>query len=65
MRSTVTIEKDILEELLKATKAKSKASAVKEAIREYIKRGKIERIKSMKGKLKFDLTADEMRHHER
>ena len=65
MRSTVTIEKDILDELLKETKAKSKASAVKEAIREYIKRGKIERIKSMKGKLKFDLTADEMRHHER
>ena len=65
MRSTVTIEKDILEELLKETKAKSKASAVKEAIREYIKRGKIERIKSMKGKLEFDLTADEMRRHER
>jgi Arc/MetJ family transcription regulator len=65
MRSTVTIEKDILDELLKETKAKSKASAVKEAIREYIKRGKVERIKSMKGKLEFDLTADEMRHHER
>lgn len=65
MRSTVTIEKDILDELLKETKAKSKASAVKEAIREYIKRGKTERIKSMKGKLEFDLTADEMRHHER
>ena len=65
MRSTITIEKDILDELLKETKAKSKASAVKEAIREYIKRGKVERIKSMKGKLEFDLTADEMRHHER
>ncbi len=65
MRSTVTIEKDILEELLRETKAKSKASAVREAIHEYIKRGKIERIKSMKGKLEFDLTADEMRHHER
>ncbi len=65
MRSTVTIEKDILDELLKETKAKSKASAVKEAIREYIKRGKVERIKSMKGKLEFDLTADEMRHNER
>ena len=65
MRSTVTIEKDILDELLQETKAKSKASAVKEAIREYIKRGKVERIKSMKGKLEFDLTADEMRHHER
>ncbi len=65
MRSTITIEKDILDELLKETQAKSKASAVREAIREYIKKGKMERIKSMKGKLEFDLTADEMRHHER
>jgi cell division protein FtsI/penicillin-binding protein 2 len=65
MRSTVTIEKDILDELLKETKAKSKASAVKKAIDEYIRRRKIEKIKSMKGKLEFDLTADEIRHYER
>jgi len=65
MRTTVTIEHEIMEELLKETRAKSKASAVKEAIREYLKRGKIEKIKSMKGKLEFDRTADEIRHHER
>lgn len=65
MRTTVTIEHNILEELLKETKAKSKASAVKEAIRDYIRRRKIEKIKSLKGKLEFDLTADEIRHHER
>ena len=65
MRTTVTIEHNILEELLKETKAKSKASAVKEAIRDYIKRRKIEKIKSLKGKLEFDLAADKIRHHER
>jgi len=65
MRTTVTIEHNILEQLLKETKAKSKASAVKAAIRDYIKRRKIEKIKSLKGKLEFDLTADEIRHHER
>jgi len=65
MRTTVTIEHDILEELLKETKAKSKASAVKEAISDYIRRRKLERIKSLKGKLAFDLTADKIRHHER
>lgn len=65
MRATVTIDHDILEELLKETKSKSKAAAVKEAIREYIKRAKLRRIKSFKGKLEFDLTADEIRHHER
>ncbi len=65
MRATVTIEKDILDELLKETKAKNKATAVKKAIHEYLKRKKIEKIRSMKGKLDFDLTADEIRHYER
>jgi hypothetical protein len=50
---------------LKETNAKSKASAVKEAIREYIRRKKIEKTKSMKGKLEFDRTADEIRDYER
>ncbi|MEE8329356.1 MAG: type II toxin-antitoxin system VapB family antitoxin [Thermodesulfovibrionia bacterium] len=65
MRSTITIEQEALNRLLKETKAKSKASAVKIAINEYLKRRKIEKIKSMKGKLKFDLSADEIRHSER
>ena len=65
MRATVTIEQEALIKLLEETKAKSKASAVKIAINDYLKRKKIEKIKSMKGKLKFDMTADEIRHRER
>ena len=65
MRATVTIEKDKLDDLMKETKSKSKASAVKIAINEYLKRKKIEKIKSMKGKLQFDMTAEEIRHRER
>ena len=65
MRATVTIEKDKLDDLMKETKSKSKASAVKIAINEYLKRKKIDKIKSMKGKLEFDMTADELRHRER
>ncbi len=65
MRATVTIEKDKLDILLKETRSRSKASAVKIAIDEYLKRKKIEKIKSMKGKLEFTMTADEIRHRER
>jgi flagellar basal body-associated protein FliL len=65
MRATVTIEKDVLDELLKETRAKSKTTAVKKAIHEYLRRKKIEKIKSMKGKLEFDITAEELRHYER
>jgi len=65
MRASVTIEKDVLDELQRETRSKSKATAVKLVIREYLRRKKIEKIKSMKGKLEFDLTANEIRHYER
>ena len=65
MRSTVTLEKERLDELVYETGAKSKAAAVNEAVSEYLRRKKIERIISMKGKLEFDLTADEIRDSER
>ena len=65
MRATVAIEKRVLDELVKETKAKNKATAVKKVVHEYLRRKKIEKIKSMKGKLEFDLTADELRHYER
>lgn len=65
MRATVTIEKDILDELVNETGHKSKVSAVKEAISQYLSRKKREKIMAMKGKLKFDKTADEIRHYER
>jgi metal-responsive CopG/Arc/MetJ family transcriptional regulator len=65
MRATVTIEKNALDELMKATGARSKSAAVKEIIDEYLRKRKVQKIMSMKGKLFFDLTADEIRHYER
>ena len=65
MRTTVTIEKDTMDKLMRETKAKSKASAVREAIREYLRLEKRAKIKAMKGRLGFDMTADEIRHDER
>jgi len=65
VRSTVTIDSQRLDELVSETKSRSKASAVNKAIMEYLRRKRIERIKSMKGKLDFDMDFDDMRHHER
>jgi len=65
MRTTVTIEKDAIDELMDETKARSKAMAVREAVAEYLRRRKIDRIKSLKGKLDFDDTTAEARHRER
>jgi hypothetical protein len=44
---------------------RSKSAAVKEIIDEYLRSRKVQKIMSMKGKLSFDLTADEIRHYER
>lgn len=65
MRATVTLDKEILDELVQETGLKSAASAVREAITDYLKHRKIEKIKAMKGKLKFDKTAEDLRHYER
>jgi metal-responsive CopG/Arc/MetJ family transcriptional regulator len=65
MRVTVAIEKNVLDELVRATGARSKSAAVKEIIDEYLRKRKVQKIMSMKGKLFFDLTADEIRHYER
>ncbi len=65
MRATVTLDKDMLDELVQETGLKSAASAVREAISEYLKLRKIDKIKAMKGKLRFDKTAEELRHYER
>jgi len=65
VRTTVTLDYEILNELLKKTKARSKASAVKEVVGDYLRREKIKEIKAAKGKLEFDLNAEDIRHNER
>jgi len=65
MRATVTIDSKNLNELLYETKARSKASAVNEAITVYLRQRKIEKIKSLKGKLDFIADLDDLRHRER
>ncbi len=65
MRTTVTIDTETLDELSRASGHKSKAAGVREAISEYLRRKRIEKIRAMKGKLKFDVTAEDLRHYER
>lgn len=65
MRATVTIDNDVLDKLVTESGHKNKASAVREAIAVYLKQKNIEKIRQKKGKVKFDKTADEIRHYER
>ena len=65
MRATVTLDKEILDELVQESGQKNKVSAVREAIAVYLRQKKIDKIKSMKGRLEFDQAAEELRHYER
>ena len=58
MRATVTIDKEILDELVKETRARSKAKAVNIAIAEYLRKKKVDKIRAMKGKLTFNVLAE-------
>ena len=65
MRSTITLDERILKPLIQETRAKTKTEAVVLAIQDYLRRRQISRIKTLKGKIRFDKTAEELRHYER
>ena len=65
MRTTVTLDNQLIRTLQEVSGAQTKAKAVVTAIRDYLQRKQIVRIKQLKGRLKFDLTAEEIRHAER
>jgi Arc/MetJ family transcription regulator len=65
MRTTVTIDKEILDELVRESGLKNKASAVREAVALYLRQKRIAKIRQMKSKVRFDKTAEEIRHYER
>lgn len=65
MRTTVTLDSKLLETLQRASQTKTKAKAVMMAIQDYLRRCQTAKIKTLKGKIKFDLSADEIRHAQR
>lgn len=49
MRTTVDLDKRLVEELMKATRAKTKTEAIHLAMTDLIRRQKIERLKALSG----------------
>lgn len=54
MRTTLDLDKDLIQELMKTTKAKSKTEAIHLAVSELIRRKKLEKLKSLSGKVQID-----------
>ncbi len=61
-RTTITIPQELITELMSLVQARSKTDAVITAIRDEIRLRKLERIKSMAGKMEFTSSADDLRH---
>ena len=63
-RTTITLPKSLLEELMSELEAKSKTEAVVKAIKDEIRLKKMEKIKAMAGKMEFVKSADKLRHED-
>lgn len=61
MRTTIDIPDNLIEEAKKLLKTKTKKHTVEKALKEIIKIKSLEIIKSMAGKVEFDMSADEIR----
>ena len=63
IKVTVSLDNKILDDLSRVSGRRKTTFAIREAVEFYLKQKKIEKIRLMKGKLKFDKTAEEIRHN--
>lgn len=63
-RTTITLPNSLLDELMSTIEAKSKTEAVIMAIKDVIRMKKLEKIKSMAGRMEFMKPADKLRHED-
>jgi hypothetical protein len=61
MRITATIEDKILADLMKFTRAKSKTAAINTALEDWVRHLKIDKLRSLRGKLKIEDNWRELR----
>jgi len=55
MRTTLDLDQELIEELMKVTAARTKTDAIHQAAAELIRRKKLEKLKSLSGKVRLEL----------
>ena len=55
MRTTLNLNEALIKELMTATNAKTKTEAIHQALSEFVRRQKRQRLKALSGKIHFDL----------
>jgi hypothetical protein len=64
MRTTLDLDQKLIEQLMKVTAARTKTDALHQAAAELIRRKKLERLKSLSGKVRLDLDWKKLEHAE-
>ena len=65
MRTTLDIDRELLDKVVEATGERSKTKAVNKALQEYVRRTSISEIREMAGRYVIDDTREEQREAER
>jgi Arc/MetJ family transcription regulator len=55
MRTTLNLDDELVQELMKATQARTKTDAIHQAISDMIRRKKLDKLKSLSGKIRINL----------
>ena len=55
MRTTINIDDEVLKFVMKETGATTRTAAVRQALDDFVRRKKIEKLIALKGKVKFDV----------
>ena len=61
-KATITLPRELLNELMYLLHAKSKTETVMKAVLEEIRRKKVERVQSVAGSMEFVRSAEKLRH---
>ena len=64
MRTTLDVDKEVLDEVVKLTKEKNKGKAVSKALEEYIRRRRVEELRAALGTIDLVDNWYELRHME-
>lgn len=55
MRTTINVDDNTLDFVMKETGAPTKTEAIRKALEDYVRRRKIEKLIALKGKIRFDV----------
>jgi len=64
MRTTLAIDEKLLEEAMKCTGEKTRTAVVNRALKEFVRRKKLEGLKNLSGKIHIDLDWRKMEEEE-